>query len=428
MTQTLQKKPYVGQFCKARVLFYLPEDNVFTNGVYASQCLGLARYLVKSGLAECAIMQFGVRDGKTSNDGAFRRKFRRLIRLIKDAFSKESFIEKRILEKGIVLYEDTKTRRRLSLFRKIGFFTKVSKRVAPFVKEFEPTHIYCRSYQTAFGASCLAKKLNARMVYSIRGEDVSEKRFMGGLSNYLVSLWVHRAVVQAIRRANRINTVSKAFRDWLKNEYGCEASVTPCCVAERMFEVDNCRNAVRLELGISPSNKVLVYCGGMWPWLCVDEMVAMMKNLCETHTDIRVLFIVKNEQRVRDVCARVGFSSDFWRVHGCKPEEVGRYMRTGDAGIILLRGDIRDRVCSPVKVGEYLASGLGVIAPGCTGDFAKDALGKPFYCEYDGCGKVDAYADFISGISEKVRAEARDFAKTNYTWSANESEIRKMLS
>ena len=412
---------------KARVLFYLPEGNVFTNGVYASQCLGLARYLVKSNLAECAILQLGVRDENRIVGGAVRRKFRRLMRLIYDAFSKKSFIEKRVLEEGIVLYEDTKTRRRLSLFRKIRFFIKVSKRVAPFVKEFKPTHIYCRSYQTAFGASYLAKKLGAKMIYSIRGEDVSEKRCMGGLYNILMSFWVRWLVIQAIRHADHINTVSKAFHAWLKNEYGCESSVTPCCVSERMFADDDSRNAVRLELGFSPSNKVLVYCGGMWPWLCVDEMVTIMRDMCRSHGDIRVLFIVKDEQSVRDACAKAGFSTKFWRVHGCKPSEVGRYMRSGDAGIILLRGDVRDRVCSPVKVGEYLASGLGVIAPGCTGDFAKDAFGKSFYCEYEGRESVECYANFISGLSENVRSEARDFAWANYTWAANEAEIRKML-
>ena len=421
-------KPCIGQLHKSRVLFFLPEGNVFTNGVYASQCLGLARYLVKSGLAECAILQLGVRDENRPVGGAFRRKFCRLMRLIHDAVSRKSFIEKRVLEEGIVLYEDTKTRRRLSIFRKIGFFIKVSKRVVPFVKEFEPTHIYCRSYQTAFGASYLSKKLNAKMVYSIRGEDVSEKRCGGGFYNYLVSFWVRRAVMQAIRRADHINTVSKTFRSWLKNEYGCEASVTPCCVADRMFNVGDSGKMVRQELGFSDSNKILIYCGGMWPWLCVDEMVMMMKNLCETHTNIRVLFIVKNEQSVRSICARAGFSQDFWRVHGCKPEEVSQYMRLGDVGIILLRGDVRDRVCSPIKVGEYLAAGLGVIAPECTGDFSRDAQDKSFYCKYDGCEKVNLYASFISGITESDRVEARKFARGNYTWDANQPEIKKMFS
>ena len=428
MTNVSQEHSGSRHRSKARVLFYLPEGNVFTNGVYASQCLGLARYLVKSGMAECAILQFATRGEAHFDDGAFKRKLRRLTGIVKDSFSKQSFIEKRMLENGIVLYEDTKTRRNISIFRKPGFFAKIARRALPFVKDFKPTHIYCRSYQTAFGASWLAKKLNAKMVYSIRGEDVSEKRCAGGIYNYLVSFWVRRSVVRAIRLADRINTVSRVFRDWLKNEYGCEASVTPCCVDERMFIVDDNRIEVRQELGFSETDKVLVYCGGLWPWRCSDEMVSMMKHMCEECANIRVLFIVRNEKSVNNLCIKAGFQPGFWRIHGCSPNEVGKYMHAGDAGILLHRGKILDRVCSPIKIGEYLASGLGIIVPAGTGDLSKDASGKSFYCEYEGCEQINRYVNFISGVTKDIRADAKLFAQNNYTWAANEPEIRKMFS
>lgn len=413
---------------RARILFYIPEGNVLTNGVYASQCLGLARYLVKSGKAECAILHYAPKGEDRFVGGALARKWARVRRMIREAFSGASFIETQELEPGITLYSDFKTRRVISLFRTKRFFIRVARRIAPAVKGFNPTHIYCRTYLTAPGANLIAKAYGAKLVYSIRGEDVSEKRCAGGFYNWLVSFWVRRSVRQAIRRADHINTVSKAFRDWLKAEYGCDSSVLPCCVSEEKFADDHSRDAVRAELGFAASNKVLVYCGGMWPWLCVDDMVLTMKRMCDTDKNLRVLFIVKGERSVKDVCARVGFSAEFWRVHGCRPAEVGRYMRAGDAGIILLRGDIRDQVCSPVKVGEYLASGLGVIAPACTGDFAKDAMGKPFFCEYSSEKDVNAYVKFIASMTDDVSAAARQFARDCYTWEANVREVEKLIS
>ena len=412
---------------RTRILFYVPEGNVLTNGVYASQCLGLARYLVESRKAECAILQYAPKGEELFIGGALARKWARGKRMIREAFSSDSFIEKQTLEPGITLYSDFKTRRVISLFRTKRFFVRVASRATSVVNDFNPTHIYCRSYTTAPGASLIAKAYGAKLIYSIRGEDVSEKRCAGGFYNWLVSFWVRRSVRQAIHLANHINTVSKAFRIWLNGEYGCDASVVPCCVTEEKFTDDHSRDAVRAELGFTETNKVLVYCGGMWPWLCVDDMVLTMKRMCDSCGDLKVLFIVKDEQSVRDVCSRVGFASEFWRVHGCKPTEVGRYMRAGDAGIILLRGDLRDQVCSPIKVGEYLASGLGVIAPACTGDFAKDARDKSFFCEYSKATDIERYARYISSRTEKDRDAARQFAKDNYTWSSNAEEIDKML-
>jgi hypothetical protein len=112
----------------------------------------------------------------------------------------------------------------------------------------------------------------------------------------------------------------------------------------------------------------------------------------------------------------------------CSPTEVSDYLQTADVGVILRDDDMVNRVASPVKIGEYLSSGLGIVVSPWIGDVGKMLAGKSFafLCEADyDSGKI---ARFVNGISESDKMSAIDFAKGYYTYAGNKAAIESMFA
>ncbi len=383
-----------------RILFYVPESNVETNGVYASQVLGLARFLVKHQSAQVLIVQYAPQ-------------------------SPTADVELRELEPSITLLNDTRKRGYVSLFTQARFYCALADRVRSAIEAFRPTHVYCRQYQTVDAARRIADWTGARVVYSMRGEDVTERRLGGGIKDLLVSWWIKGAVTRALKLPDHVNTVSLTFAKWIQGTYGVASSVLPCCVDEVFFKAiePELRQRLRAELGLGAEDKVIVFSGSLFGWQCIEETIALMKRLCVMDARIRALFLVKDVETLEQLCAKAGFERGLWRARSCKPTEVPQYLQLCDAGVMLRKDLLLNRVASPVKVAEYLASGLRLIASECAGDLFTRAEGCAFLM---GEGEVQRMADVARFIVEAqhgdaVSQAAKHFAQAQYTWQGQKN-------
>ena len=390
----------------SRILFYIPEGNVETSGVYASQVLGLARYCVKIG-AKCLIFQWAPcqRSGKE--------------------------IRYRNLEEGIDVVEDFVPRKYRQFWFQTRDYRRLNKRFIKAFVEFSPTHIYCRQYQTCRAAKDIAVTERATLIYSMRGPDAFERRQMGGIKNFVASLYTAWAVRRAMKACDKFTTMSHSFAKWNKEKFGRDAIVFPCCVTDGFFKQTNEaeKRSVRLSLGFAEDDTVVVWCGGVFVWQRLDDVVCLLRDMSKSDPKLKALFIVREADEMRSLCAKHGYDKSKYHIISLNPTDVPKYLQACDVGIdCLLQDDFKCSICCPVKIGEYLASGLPVLATSNMGDVPKRLsesgagaiLAEPLNAK-DALAKMNR----LLGVDKEVM---RNAAKKYYSWDGNKVPVATLFS
>lgn len=350
-----------------RVLFYVPDGNLLTNGVYASQVGGIKRYLEGMGV-------------KT------------------------------------MVFQDA-IRNRMKFFQVIPYFKREARK-HPELIAFKPTHIYVRTFASCVAARELADVIGAKLIYSMRGVDIEEAKLSGGLRGFVLSMYARWGVRKALRCADHVNVVSHTMKEWLRRNYNVAASVLPCCVEDKAF----------VPLGAEREGPfMVVYCGGLSKWQKIDDIIALMKRIGEADRTLRFRFLTGDINALKNKCEQLGLSDKRWSVKACRQDEVPIELAKADVGIILRDDNVVNRVASPIKIGEYLAAGLGMIVSPCVGDAGHDLEGKSFAKVWDG-GAVDDLVSFINSVSGSVRLEAQLFAKQHFTYEGNHKAVEEMFA
>ena len=384
-----------------RVLFYIPEGNVETNGLYISQVLGLVRYCVSLGM-QCMVFQ---------------------------AYEKAE-CELYELEDGIRVISDRTHYDYIPFVFQTSLYRKMARRFYAEFKTFQPTHIYTRQYLSCRAARELADYTGAKLIMSRRGAEVAERLLAGRFKDKIASLYMRWAVAQAVRCCDHINTVAHFWAEQTKLDYGCDASVLPCCVQDYAFNPRPTEWIVekRREMGFAPDAKVVCYSGGVSSWQRIDEVLELLVTLHQKNPSLRFLVLSRDIDQMRQKCLSVGMPDAVLHIRSCPHREVSDYLQVADCGIILRADNVVNRAASPIKIGEYLAAGLGVVFQPWIGDAGRLLQGQPFACQYTRPGDTDDVLKFIHRLNGQTKDAARDFARRYYSYSGNRESVMQMFA
>ena len=382
-----------------RILFYVPGMDVINDGVYYSQVFALARYSATLG-AKCLIVY-------TSEKEADAQKFERdgveLVRCKWDSsYTPLPFLPRK--------------------------YFRATSEAMDYIREFAPTHIYVRDPFSGFAGLKVAKKVGGKVVFSRRGAGLEKshrcakewiKEF---LSRYMV--W------RIFRKAAHVNVVSNRLMELERRWFKGNMTVLQCCVMSERQQIltPEERRMSRNELSIPPEAKVVAYSGGMSSYQCIDEIIELMKKLYELDHSLEFLFLTKGQEALLAKIKKIGLPADHVHAKACSPLEVTKYLQVADAAIILRKDEMVNNVSSPVKIAEYLASGLGVIVSPWVGD-VKRILGET-NCAllYRENTPIQSVIKFIYGINDECRAVSRSIVSENYTYEGNRNMILKMFA
>lgn len=158
--------------------------------------------------------------------------------------------------------------------------------------------------------------------------------------------------------------------------------VIPSHVDMERFNVETSRDTSLKEKYNLGDKFVLIYIGSVGTWYMLGEMLdffKVMKNiipeavfLIVSHTDkdiIKKEIYIKNMEE-KDIIVTEAF-----------PADIPAYLSLADAAIAFIKPVFSKEACSPIKTGEYLASGLPVVINANVGD-TEELVKKT------GCGKV----------------------------------------
>ena len=382
-----------------RILFYVPGMDVINDGVYYSQVFALARYAVSLGAKSLVVYT----SAEEPDAAEFSRDGVDVIRCAWD-----------------------KTYTPLPLMPRK--YRRATKPAEERMTTFAPTHIYVRDPISGYVGISFARKLRAKLVFSRRGAGIVSERLT--LKTFLQEVILRYYVWRILRHADHVNTVSESLKKHEERWYHGEMSVLPCCVMpERLVPVPVAeRTACRKELGIPLDAKVVAYSGGLSSYQCIDEILNLMKVMHEVDSRLFFMVLTKSQDILMTKLRALGLSTDCIRAKACTPVDVSRYLQAADVAVILRKDNLLNRTASPVKIGEYLASGLGVIVSPCIGDVMA-TLGDKDFALLAGPDLTGAKAvAFTYAMDDARRTRARDFAACYFTYEGNTDIVQRMFS
>lgn len=128
------------------------------------------------------------------------------------------------------------------------------------------------------------------------------------------------------------------------------------------------RKNLREKLGLS-NRLVLAYIGSIAAHYKPFEMARFFKALKRSVASAFFLILTASGvQRIQEILHKEGVSEADYMIRSVEPDDVPRYLAAGDVGISFRENSFSQKGVSPIKICEYLACSLPVIANRGVGD------------------------------------------------------------
>jgi len=258
------------------------------------------------------------------------------------------------------------------------------------------------AYDAEFNEYDVAQNKNLnRDIFKIEERSVLSSDYRMAVSNMLVTYW-------------------KAKFGYKKNDH----VIIPCTVNSRSslkLPDENAFNAKKKSLGFLNEDIVFVYSGSSAGWQSFKLMDEFLYKEMHSNKNIKVLFLgnkIPSDMRI---------VSEFRQrviVKWLSNDEVFAALACCDYGLLIRESSITNKVSSPVKFAEYLASGIKVIISQGIGDYSEFVKGHD-------CGYVLNTSDVelnFPAISFKDRAVCVDIASKDFSKHTYLNEYRSVIT
>ena len=307
-----------------------------------------------------------------------------------------------------------------------------------------PVILHCRGESATMWGAAIARFIpNAAVVSDVRGVWPDEFLWRRGYrtpdeadpqtrQDYGVAIARMRA---AVASADGIFAVSSALAEWLSRLGVRPERVlrVPCCVSEISYTA-TARDARRSALGIT-NQTVLAYLGGVAPYQHLEDgLIPFVRIALALDEGVHVLCITNDPGRMQALLEQGGVTSRSRITIVRVPQaEVPGVLAAADAGFLLREPTPVNRVAMPVKVGEYLASGIPLIVSRISGELdelvrAYDAGVVVSWFELGEAERVQEVRRVLSVLRDRrdaLRAGALALCEARFLWAAHVPVIRQ---
>jgi glycosyltransferase involved in cell wall biosynthesis len=174
----------------------------------------------------------------------------------------------------------------------------------------------------------------------------------------------------AVTHADHVLCVSTPLRDKLVALHGLDpsrASVVPCVAdADKFGPAAAEREALRRDLGVA-DRFVVVYPGRFGTWHYTDETFAVVRGLMDADPSVYFLVLTPDLDAARALAA-AKLPAGRYEIRSARHDEVPRYLRAADLGVLLRAPHPLNEVACPTKFAEYVMTGLPVLISAGIGD------------------------------------------------------------
>jgi glycosyltransferase involved in cell wall biosynthesis len=185
------------------------------------------------------------------------------------------------------------------------------------------------------------------------------------------------------------------------------------------------RREGRLALGVPFDAPVLAYVGSIGPQYRLPEMLQVFQHVRARRPETRFVVLSAGVDGVRAAAAAAGIPADALVVRAVPADGVPRLLRACDVGFALRQPSVSQRAVCPIKVGEYLLSGVPVLANRGVGDL-DERFGSARAVAFARDFSKDELAGLAAAVTERflpdreaMREDARTLGLDHYSLAAS---------
>lgn len=321
-----------------------------------------------------------------------------------------------------IIYIEGKTFR--SIFDAIK---QLIEKAAPFKFKF----IFSQNYHSGFIGLRIKQLLKNTYYHSnLRGVPAEEELFYSDsillkrISNFIALKWIEKKVIPG---ADSISVVSKEYRKYLRNKFKDKIKdifIYPCAYnAQRLYIDNNLRDGYRKKYGIGKEQTVLIYSGSLNKYQLPEKIFHFFSNISkqDVNKNCAFIFLTPDKQKAKHLSKIYTIRNLI--IESAYGEDLSGFYNASDIGIILRKKDLVNRVASPTKVAEYLATGNSIILTEGIGDFSSELKDKKFALI-----KRTSSEFLKTNINELLNLEPPDTNDLNWIKENYSSEIIKVYN
>ena len=290
-----------------------------------------------------------------------------------------------------------------------------SKKIRNYIEQHRIDFVMARSTFPAFMVNRLKEK-NFKYIFDADGLPIEEQvDFTGLKKDGFHYKWLKKIEKKSLSDVNLVLTRSKKSIDFhlgnIGNKFENKFAVVYNGRDASVFEIDEAkRKIVREKLGIAENEILLIYCGSLGSQYGFSEMLQTFHKLMEEKA-VKFLILTGNTAYA---LKQIGDNSENIIVKNVAFVEIASYLNAADAAFAFRIPSFSMQGVAPIKLGEYLLSGLAVIASKGIGD-TEEILQNFKHCFlYDHNiglrSQMPRIIDFIKNIRLEDRRETRDQA------------------
>lgn len=253
-------------------------------------------------------------------------------------------------------------------FRTFRFIIRGVIKAGKIVKENKIDIIHGRSNIPALIGLIIKKIYKVKVLYDNRGllsDEINKQEKM----RIKIEQFFEKILLKG---SDSVVVVSNAFKDYLNKKYYEYKLYNKISVIENSFSEKRFFYSEQFRLEQRKVNKlenkfVMVYSGPSVNWQRFDLILETFKILKELKNNAYLL-VISYDSEIEEIILKSGIEKQDFGVYNLPATEVNRYLVMGDFGVIYRDERIRSKVCAPIKLGEYLASGLPILSMSSIGD------------------------------------------------------------
>lgn len=268
----------------------------------------------------------------------------------------------------------------------------LKKEVKKMLKTHQVDIIHCRSYVTSLVGLWAKRKYGVKFIFDMRGFWADE-RVEGGLWNLtnpvfrLIYGYFKKKEKQFLIEADATVSLTQNAKNEIEQNILPERQINkstnhqisifviPTCVDLEHFhpgKISAERTAeLRTELGIQPTDFVLLYLGSLGTWYMLEEMLDFFEKLkleIGNQKKCKFLFLTKDQETLRGSMRKRNIQDNEIIITSCERQKVPEYIALCHASIFFIIPTYSKRASAATKMGEVMAMGKPVITNAGWGD------------------------------------------------------------
>tara|TARA_B100000242_G_scaffold9054_1_gene5957 strand:- start:2588 stop:3784 length:1197 start_codon:yes stop_codon:yes gene_type:complete len=287
-------------------------------------------------------------------------------------------------------------------------------------------YIYVRSVWSALPLSLISNFINLRFIFDIRGDIIDETKFNGS-SNFKISI-LQFLENYCLKKSNKICAVSSYLlsQTRLKIGYEKESYIIPSCVNTKEFQILNNQFLNRRnEIGFTEKDIIIVYSGGVSKYQMLSKILKFWFLLSKENKNFKfLLLLIKNSKLSKESFHYIDLLGKRLKILYLTRKQVSYYLPIADIGFIFRENRSLNKSASPVKFGEYLSSGLKVVATSYIGDISKQIVDNNLGLILSGKSgrkEINSFLNYFKNYNSKrksYRFYSIKFAEEYYDWNS----------